>query len=60
MTQLIIPVRDNDGHIHNPKELVMVRNIVKRGDFDNRPLVNVTFQDGSRGAVFLDEVTGAN
>jgi hypothetical protein len=49
-------VRDNNGGIHKPGELIELISSSKRSTFDDRVLLNVKFNDNSRGAVFEEEV----
>jgi hypothetical protein len=58
MTKLARVVRDNNGLYHSPPEPLTVLSIVNRSLFDDRVVLNVSFQNGSRGAVFHDEVVG--
>jgi len=56
MTKLTRVVRDNNGLYHCPPEPLTVMSIVNRSLSDDRVMINVTFQNGNRGAVFNDEV----
>jgi hypothetical protein len=53
---LTVPVRSNDGRQHMPGEAVTPGRPRPRSDFDPRLMIPVTFQDGSRGAVFAEEI----
>jgi hypothetical protein len=49
-------VRDNNGRIHKPPEIVEVKSTVSRADFDPRQMFKVVFADGSPGTVFAEEL----
>jgi hypothetical protein len=53
---LIRPVHDSEGKLHKPGELVRITHQWPRADFDARSIFKVTFEDGSKGAIFEDEV----
>jgi hypothetical protein len=53
---LIRPVHDTEGKMHKPGELVRIAHLRPQADFDARNIFKVTFKDGSKDAVFEDEV----
>jgi hypothetical protein len=53
---LIRPVHDTEGKMHKPGELGRIAHQGPRARFDLQNIIKVTFKDGSRVAVFEDEV----
>jgi hypothetical protein len=57
MTALLSkPIRDAYGRLHKREEPLTMVSLLPRGDFDTRTLLKVSFQDGSTGLVFAEEV----
>lgn len=44
------------GRMHHPGERLHILRTYKQSDFSERMMYSVQFEDGSRGAVFVDEV----
>ena len=44
------------GRMHHPGEHVSILRTYRQSDFSDRMMYSVQFEDGSRGAVFVEEV----